>query len=212
MIAIRLSEVVSALTYALDLTEGRPEGHALRSTLIGMLLADHLQLTSKQRSALFYALILKDLGCSSTASKMTSIFGADDREAKSRYTTVEWTNILNRGLYVLRTAGTSESVLARVKRIIGIAAQANTISSDLISTRCERGAEIARQLGFEEETAQAILDLDEHWDGKGYPLRKKGENITMLGRILNFAQTLEVFYTAYGEEAACQVARSRRGT
>lgn len=211
MIAVRLSEVVAALTYALDLTEGRPEGHALRSTLIGMALADHLDLTSQQRSALFYALILKDLGCSSTASKMTSIFGADDREAKSRYATVEWTSLLSRGLFVLRTAGTNESILERVKRIIGIAARADAISSNLISTRCERGADIARQLGFDEDTAQAILDLDEHWDGQGYPLKKKGTEISLLGRILGLAQMLEVFYTAYGADAARQMARRRRG-
>jgi len=34
---VRLSEVVSALSYALDITEGQAEGHAVRSCVIGML-------------------------------------------------------------------------------------------------------------------------------------------------------------------------------
>ena len=35
---VRLSEVVSALSYALDITEGQPQGHAVRTCLIGMRL------------------------------------------------------------------------------------------------------------------------------------------------------------------------------
>ena len=35
---IRLSEVVSALSYALDLTEGQPIGHAVKSCVLGMRL------------------------------------------------------------------------------------------------------------------------------------------------------------------------------
>ena len=36
---LRLSEVISALSYALDIVEGQPEGHAMRSCLIGMRIA-----------------------------------------------------------------------------------------------------------------------------------------------------------------------------
>ena len=32
---LRMSEVISALSYALDITEGQPPGHAVRSCLIG---------------------------------------------------------------------------------------------------------------------------------------------------------------------------------
>jgi len=62
---VRLSEVVSALSYALDITEGQPPGHAVRTCVIGMRLADVISLSDADRSALFYALLLKDLGCSS---------------------------------------------------------------------------------------------------------------------------------------------------
>ena len=41
-------------------------------------------------------------------------------------------------------------------------------TKDLILIRCDRGAEIARQLGFPPETAEAIRSLDEHWCGLGY--------------------------------------------
>ena len=40
--SIRLSEIISALSYALDLTEGQPIGHAIRSCMIGMRLAQQI--------------------------------------------------------------------------------------------------------------------------------------------------------------------------
>lgn len=209
---IRLSEVVSALTYALDLTEGQPEGHTIRNCMIGMTLADHMDLTSQQRSALFYALLLKDLGCSSNAAKVSSLFGVDDHTAKFRLKTVQWSSLINAGMYVVRTAGEGSNLLSRFWRVVTLGLQGRPAARGLIKTRCERGADIARMLGFPEETAQAILDLDEHWDGKGDPLGKKGEQISLLGRVLDFAQTLEVFYSAYGPEGARRVARGRRGT
>src|ERR1051325_6475186 len=87
---LRLSEVVSALSYALDITEGQPEGHAVRTCMIGMRIAKEIYLSPKQRSALFYALLLKDLGCSTNASKLSHLFGSDDRQTKCDLKTSNW--------------------------------------------------------------------------------------------------------------------------
>src|SRR5215208_5098571 len=50
---IALSEVIGGLSYALDLTEGEPPGHAVRSCLIGMRLAEEIGLDADVRSHLF---------------------------------------------------------------------------------------------------------------------------------------------------------------
>src|SRR4051794_21286930 len=60
---IALSAVVGGLSYALDLTEGEPLGHAARSCIIGMRIAEEIGLDGATRSDLFYALLLKDAGC-----------------------------------------------------------------------------------------------------------------------------------------------------
>ena len=81
----------------------------------------------------------------------------------------------------------------------------------IVEVRCERGADIARMLGLPEATSQAIRDLDEHWNGRGYPCGLKGAEISLLGRICCLAQTTEVFFTTYGLESAIDVAQQRRG-
>ena len=71
---ISLSEVLSALSCALDLTEGAPAGHTMRTCLIGMRIAESIGIDTEQRSALYYALLLKDAGCSSNAGRMAALF------------------------------------------------------------------------------------------------------------------------------------------
>ena len=88
--SIRLSEVVGALSHALDLTEGERPGHALRSCLIGMRLAQELGLDAATRSDLFYALLLKDAGCSANSARMAALFGADDQIVKRTSKRVNW--------------------------------------------------------------------------------------------------------------------------
>src|SRR5687768_8834345 len=102
---VSLSEVLAALSYALDLTEGQPPGHTVRSCLIGMRLARDLQLDSEARSALYYALLLKDAGCSSNAARLASLYGSDDHLVKRNFKTVDWSITLHGALYVARTAG-----------------------------------------------------------------------------------------------------------
>lgn len=209
--ALRTSEVVAALSAALDLTEGMPEGHAVRTCLIGMRVAQAIDLPTPSLSALFYALLLKDLGCSSNAAKMAQLFQADERSAKAEHKRVHWTQPLSALRYVMRSTRSGEMSLARLRRIVEVALGRHGGTKELMALRCERGATIAGDLGFSDETAAAIRTLDEHWDGQGQPEGLAGEAIPLLGRILQLAQTTEVFFSAHGPAAAVRVARRRRG-
>jgi len=60
--SISLSEIVSALSFAIELTDGAMSGHALRSCLLGMRIAEEAGLTPEEKSSLYYALLLKDIG------------------------------------------------------------------------------------------------------------------------------------------------------
>ena len=207
---IALSGVIGALSYALDITEGQPEGHALRSCAIGMRIAQELELPGTLRSDLFYALLLKDAGCSANAERMAALFGADDQAAKRTSKLVDWSSPWQAMRWSLRTVAPGGSMRERVARLQGIRDEGE-VTRKLMEARCDRGAEIARMLYLSEETAAAIRSLDEHWDGRGQPDGLAGEDIPLLARILCLAQTVEIFHAAGGVPAARKVARRRRG-
>ncbi|MDZ4782686.1 MAG: HD domain-containing phosphohydrolase [Planctomycetia bacterium] len=208
--SIRLSEVMASLSCALDITEGQPEGHAARTALIGMRIASEIGMTAVDRGALFYALLLKDLGCSSNSAKMAYLFGADDQRLKRDVKTIDWPKMQQSFRYLVSHALPEAHPWERAMRIVSLVLQGPKGPRQLVETRCERGASIARSLGFPEATAVAIRQLDEHWNGKGHPDGLKREEISLGARIANLAQTVEVFFRERGRDAALQIARDRR--
>jgi HD-GYP domain-containing protein (c-di-GMP phosphodiesterase class II) len=207
---IPLSKVIGALSFALDVTEGEPPGHAVRTCMIGMRLAEELELGPATRSNLFYALLLKDAGCSANSAKMAALFGVDDHIAKQTSKRIDWSGRLPAFIWSWRTVSRSGSIRSRFERLLDIKEEGQ-VTKALMQARCDRGAQIALLLGLERETAEAIRALDEHWDGAGQPRGLRGEEIPLLGRILCLAQTAEIFHAEGGVPAAAAVARKRRG-
>ena len=208
---IRLSEVLSALSSALDLAEGQPVGHAVRTGLIGMRLADELGLDAAARSALLYALLLANAGGPGTADEVTALLDGDDRALKAGFATVDWTRAVAAARYGLRHAGKGRPVWSRTRAVVRTAGSVARVARTFITGRAERGAAVARRLGLPEATAEAIRSADEQWDGRGHPIGARGEAIPLLARIVGLARTVDVFATAGGPEAAVRMARARSG-
>ncbi len=186
-------------------------GHSVRSCIIGMRLAAHIGVPRAEQADLFYALLLKDAGCSSNASRLFHIVAADEIRAKRDVKLTDWTRVGRDSLqYALTHVATGAPFLQRVRTLLRVAVRQRQQSEELIKIRCERGASIARQIGFAEPVAQAIHSLDEHWDGGGYPDALPGRAIPLFSRIMNLAQTLEVFWSHRSPEAAIEVAQARK--
>ena len=207
---VPLSDVIGALSYALDLTEGEPPGHAVRTCMIGMRLAVEIGMGEAERSDLFYALLLKDAGCSANSARMAALFAVDDRVAKRSSKRIDWARSYTAFLWTLRTVAPGASVRSRASQLLSMR-QETEITRTLMRARCERGAQIARLLGLGAGTAGAIRALDEHWDGHGQPEGLRGDEIPLGGRILCLAQTVEIFHAARGVDAALRVASRRSG-
>jgi HD-GYP domain-containing protein (c-di-GMP phosphodiesterase class II) len=207
---IALSELISALSVALDVAEGEPPGHARRSCLVGMRLAHEIGLEAGARSDLFYALLLKDAGCSANAAHMAALFGADDQVAKRTSKLVDWARPLQAFVWSVRTVAPDGSLAERGNRLRAIRNEGH-VTRALMKARCDRGAEIAHKLGFSQATAEAIRGLDEHWDGHGQPRGLRGREIPLLARILCLAQTAEAFHAARGRRTMYRVVRRRSG-
>lgn len=213
---IALPELISALTFALDLTEGATPGHGLRCCLLGMRIAGAVDVAPEDLTPLYYALLLKDIGCSSNASRMTHVVGGDDRAAKGIAKITDWTSAIRSSNP--RTVGLLwKEVLPgaplhrRVARMLSLASGRQRNNRLMITLRCERGREIVRKLKMGEAASTAVYHLDEHWDGRGYPDRLRGEAIPLLSRIAAIAQNLDLFATIDSPDAALNVLRNRSG-
>jgi HD-GYP domain-containing protein (c-di-GMP phosphodiesterase class II) len=208
---LKLSELIAALSHALDITEGQPVGHCVRCCWIGMQVGREIGLPDEALWELFYTLLLKDLGCSSNAARICELYLTDDLSFKRDFKSVgdSLPQVLH---FVLSHTGLKAGMAARFRSVLTILRDGPQISRELIATRCQRGAEIARLLRFPERVARGIYSLDEHFDGHGKPEGLAGAAISLYARVALMAQVIDVFHTASGPEAALAEARLRSGT
>ncbi|HYF22448.1 MAG TPA: HD domain-containing phosphohydrolase [Caulobacteraceae bacterium] len=207
---LKLSELMSALSHALDITEGQPAGHCVRACWIGMHVGRAMKLPEQTLWELYYTLLLKDLGCSSNAARICELYLTDDLTFKRDFKLVDGglPQVLG---FVLGHTGLKAGLAARFKAVARILREGGEIAQELIETRCQRGADIARKLRFPEAVALGVRHLDEHWDGRGRPAGLKGEDIPVHARIALLAQVVDVFHTASGPEAARREVARRTG-
>jgi len=213
---VSLAEILSALSFALDLTEGAVPGHALRSCLLGMRLGHELGLDASRMSSLYYALLLKDVGCSSNAARLCQIIGGgDERRVKAGVKLEDWTQPSKPKASTLKllweTVLPDGNPVERAAAIARIGLTQHRNNKEIITLRCDRGAHILRKLGLGDVAAEAVRGLDEHWDGSGYPECRTRHNIPIESRILAVAQHLDVFATEQGTGKAIEVLRERSG-
>jgi HD-GYP domain-containing protein (c-di-GMP phosphodiesterase class II) len=207
---IRLSELLGALSHALDLVEGQPTGHCVRCCFIGIHVGREIGLPEAQIWELYYTLLLKDLGCSSNAARICQLFLTDDLAFKHDAKTIDGS--LPQALrFVLSHTGLKSGLTERFRSLVHVFLNTGKIERELIETRCHRGAEIASRMRFSEGVAAGIQNLDEHWDGGGQPLGLTGAAIPVYARIALLAQVVDVFQTANGIEAAQHEIQSRSG-
>jgi putative nucleotidyltransferase with HDIG domain len=114
--------------------------------------------------------------------------------------------------FVLSHTGMNSGLAERFRALVHVFQNGGQIAQELMETRCDRGAEIARKMRFSEDVVAAIRSFDEHWDGGGMPAGLSGEAIPVFSRISLIAQIVDVFQTASGAEAARQEIDNRTGT
>jgi HD-GYP domain-containing protein (c-di-GMP phosphodiesterase class II) len=206
----RLGELLGSLSHALDMAEGQPAGHCVRSCWIGQQIGRAIGLNTVEMRELYYMTLLKDAGGSSNAARICQLFLADDLAFKRKRRTA---GMSVPGLmdFVFRHTGADAGLFERFRAILNAVQNGGEIHRELIETRCSRGAQIARQLRFSEDVADGIQSLDEHWDGSGQPQGLAGREIPLYARIALLAQGVDVLHANAGPQAAREEVARRSG-
>lgn len=198
--SFKLAELLGALSYALDLTEGQPAGHCLRGCFVGTRIGEALNLPDETLSDLYYTLLLKDLGCSSNAARICELYLADDIAFKRDFKTID-TSMSAALRFVFAQTGLEAGLGERIRTLISVIQRSGNIAREVMQTRCHRGADIAARMRFSPTVQEGILSLDEHWDGSGQPQGLKQRQIPQISNIALLSQIVDVFH-AQGDPAA----------
>ena len=114
--------------------------------------------------------------------------------------------------YLIRHTRPHASLADRAKGIVHVLRHARHDVAVVADLRCRAGAEVVAELGLGGEVTEAIRALDERYDGGGVPDGLVGEQIPLLTRVVQSAQTAEVWASIGGPRAARSQLRRRTGS
>jgi HD-GYP domain-containing protein (c-di-GMP phosphodiesterase class II) len=204
-----MAELCAATSLFTDLGTGQPTDHALRTCVVAMRLAERLQLDDEDRRTVYYATLLRFLGCTADQHQVAAEVGGDE---------------------IAFFAGSAPSVmgssLEELRRMVGLVAPGQSLPrrarlllallSDpkgkdrLLAAHCEVAATLALGMGLDPPVVEALRAAYARWDGGGTPSTLEGEAIPVATRIAIVARDVELWSRDVDEDTAVEVVQARR--
>lgn len=206
----RRSEMLAALSVAIDLGLGQPSEHVLRSTLIATRLADRLGLGRPQRDSTYLTTQLLWLGCHVDSREFAQMFG-DDIAVRAEAYQVEWVGIPYLR-FLASNVGRGRPLPQRLRIMRDLMMAGMAERTRMQHGHCVAAGLLAAEMGLPRQVQAALGHAFERWDGTGGPASVSGDAIPVEARIALFADIAEVHHRIGGVPAACRLARDRRGT
>ncbi|HEX2259501.1 MAG TPA: HD domain-containing phosphohydrolase [Actinomycetota bacterium] len=207
---LRLADLLAGLSTVADMGYGLPQGHALRSCLIGVGLARRLGLPDPEIADTFYASMLVHVGCVGFSHEMYAAFG-DEMAANRAGAKTNFADPKDIVATLIPETMRGLPPSARVGAAAFILTHGRALGRRYDTTVCEVGRETARRLGLSEGVQRALYEVKEHWKGGGAPRGLKGEQILLPARIARVAAEAALFDYVGGSEMVVPALRRRAG-
>ena len=196
-----LGELLAALSLASDLGNDFPVEKTLRHTHLAMRLGAYLGLSGGDLSDLFYACLLRFVGCAAYAHEIGRTFG-DDNAFRGMFAPVDFGYPSEAFRIALRSLGKGAGPVRRTRALGAFFSRGKQMGAKLAIADCDVLARAARRLEVGEAVGRALVQGFERWDGHGGPSGLAGEALDPLARVLHVAHTAELHHRLDGRAAA----------
>ena len=212
MTTLRLAELIAPLAVASDCAAGLPPETALRTALIGVALGRACGLTGTALGEIYYAGLLRHLGCSTTSHEETRLMG-NEQELRTSMATVDSASPAQMFKRAATGFARGKSRLKRAATVARFMARAPFEVPRIFGARCEVATQLGRRLGLGEGVVRALDEAYERFDGKGVPKRQARESLSIVSRVLSVAETAAMFMRLPGGETlAGRILAERAGS
>ena len=202
---MRSGELFAALSLALDLGTGEPFEHALRTCLIGLELADRLDLSADERLDVYHLSLLHSIGCTADSPEAAARYG-DDIAVRSEAAPIDTARKPAVAGFVWRATGKSP------RRFTVVMAAGPKGAAKGLRAHCEVGERLAAMLSLPDSARRALWFTFERLDGKGFPHGVRGDEIPLPARVMHVARDLHVLAVRRGVAAAEAAIAARAGS
>jgi HD-GYP domain-containing protein (c-di-GMP phosphodiesterase class II) len=207
---LRLAELMAAMSLATDITMGQPMEDGLAVCLLATRVAEELGLPDPERERVFYTALLRHIGCTADMHVLAAMAG-DDVGMRSSFAAVDIGRPLEMLAAMMRHIGRTYPLLERPVAVVRVMAATGKFRAGG-EVQCEVAEMLTGRLGFDDDYHRDINGVQERWDGKGFPGKIRGEEITLAARVVGVANLAAICHRLEGPDAALHTLRRRSGT
>lgn len=208
---LRLAEFIAAVSLATDLGMGQPLEQCLRTCLTALELADAAGVQRGTLQDVYYAALLRFLGCTADAHEAAAVAGGDEIALRAAIAPVLGAPPREFLGSVLPALAPGRPLLARARSRAAFLARGKQMLRAGVRAHCEAGEMLAVRLGLPAGARAALRAAFETWDGAGFPNGISAEAIPLPARIVFAARDVEVIARIRGPEAVRAALRTRAG-
>jgi HD-GYP domain-containing protein (c-di-GMP phosphodiesterase class II)/DNA-binding CsgD family transcriptional regulator len=204
----RVAEVFAALSLTTDLATGVPFEKGLRTCVLATAFGTELGLDDVDRAALYHVALLRSIGCTAHASENAALFG-DDTAFEAAFSRLDAgdPDVLA-GQLADFGGWVPERQAQLARRFVAIAPTEGPRAS---RAGCEVSRALGARLGLPPVAVDALDDVYERWDGRGLPGARRGEQVSLLARIVQVAEQAVLAAAEGGRAAALSEVARRAG-
>jgi HD-GYP domain-containing protein (c-di-GMP phosphodiesterase class II) len=206
----RLAELLAALSLVTDLTRGHPAEEAVRACVVATELGRRTGLSGADLADVYYATLLRFVGCTATSHEMAMHFGGDDNRVRARGDLTDPT-VPKELLPFLFSLSEGQPPARRLQAFGSALRHGKRVTREGARADCEVGARMAKRFDLNESVEASLYALFERWDGKGAPQGLKGEAIPMPARYAAVAFAAVMFFGIGGPDGATETLRRWSG-
>lgn len=204
-----LSELLAALSLATDAGNGFPAEKTMRNTLLALGIAGELGLDDRDRSDLYYASLLRFIGCTAFTYELARMSG-DEFSTLQAFAPADERRP-GEALHAMFAAGRGQDVARRARGLVANVVRGKAFNEFVVRADCEANARFAKRFGMGSRMVSILDQVYERWDGKGAPRKLHGDEVSLGARVLAVAHQVEIFHRVHGRDAAKEMSRQRSG-
>lgn len=208
--ALRLADLLAALSLVADMGYGLRPGHGMRSSLIGVMLARELGIPEHEAAETFYTALLLHIGCIGFSHEMSAAFGDELRANRAGAKT----NFGDpRDVFATLIPETTRGLrpAAQLRAAAFIVTRGRSLGRRYDTTVCEVARETARRIDLSNGVQRALFEVKECWNGSGGPQGLSGEEILLPARIARVATEAALFHDLGNAELTVRALTLRVG-
>jgi HD-GYP domain-containing protein (c-di-GMP phosphodiesterase class II) len=182
---VRCSEMMAALSLATDIAMGHPLESGLRVCRVATRLGSHLSLAPDTLQRVYYLALLGHVGCTARAHEVAQIVG-DDVLMSGHLGTTDVSNPREAFSFMVGHVRRAFPPVHRPAALLRVMSAPKRFKQGAIAV-CEVASLLATRLGFDDEFRHDLNSIYEQWDGRGFPGRMHGEEVSLPARIVQVA-------------------------